>query len=113
MASPYSELADWFGALSHPVRLQILDMLRGGEVCVCHIEAALNKRQAYISQQLMELRQAGLVSSRKDGLQVYYRLADARIVDLLDLVRGPADARAVIEGCPCPHCSVVSLADIK
>jgi DNA-binding transcriptional ArsR family regulator len=45
MAS-YDELALRFKALAHPVRLQILDMLRGGELCVCHIETALDKRQA-------------------------------------------------------------------
>ena len=74
--------------MGHPTRLQILDMLRQGETCVCHIERALNKRQAYISQQLMALRDAGLVDSRKDGLQVYYRLVDIQISDLLNLLVG-------------------------
>jgi DNA-binding transcriptional ArsR family regulator len=65
----YDDLAARFKALAHPVRLQILDMLRRGEACVCHMETALDKRQAYISQQLMVLRDAGLVDARKDGLQ--------------------------------------------
>jgi DNA-binding transcriptional ArsR family regulator len=42
----YDELAIRFKALAHPVRLQILDMLRRGEACVCHMEIALDKRQA-------------------------------------------------------------------
>ena len=58
--APYKNAALRLKALAHPVRLQILDMLRADdEVCVCHMEAAFGKRQAYISQQLMVLREAG------------------------------------------------------
>jgi DNA-binding transcriptional ArsR family regulator len=94
-------------ALAHPVRLQILDMLREGEVCVCHMEAALQRRQAYISQQLMTLREAGLVESRKDGLQVFYRLVDDVTVAVLEAVLGPnkVDVPPIIEQCPCPRCA--------
>jgi DNA-binding transcriptional ArsR family regulator len=95
-------------AMAHPVRLQILAMLRGGdEVCVCHMEAALGKRQAYISQQLMTLRDAGLVESRKDGLQVFYRLVDDVAAAMLDVTLGPPDddGLAVIAACPCPRCT--------
>ncbi len=107
MAS-YDELAMRFKALAHPVRLQILDMLRGGELCVCHIETALDKRQAYISQQLMVLREAGLVDTRKDGLQVFYQLADSITVQLLDTIFGSAEneSQVKLEGCPCPRCAV-------
>lgn len=104
MTFPYDDLSQQFKVLAHPTRLHILDLLRGGEVCVCHIEAALGKRQAYISQQLMALREAGLVESRKDGLKVYYRLTDPRIADLLAAVIGPAPHVVSIVGCPCPAC---------
>ncbi|HEX2621311.1 MAG TPA: metalloregulator ArsR/SmtB family transcription factor [Phototrophicaceae bacterium] len=67
----YEHLAELFKGLAHPIRLQILDLLREGEMGVCHIEAVLNKRQAYISQQLMMLRETGLVECRRDGLKVY------------------------------------------
>lgn len=104
----YDELAVRFKALAHPVRLQILDMLRSGEACVCHMETALDKRQAYISQQLMVLRDAGLVDTRKDGLQVFYCLADDITAALLDAIFGPvAEERPTrLEGCSCPHCTV-------
>jgi DNA-binding transcriptional ArsR family regulator len=104
----YDDLAVRFKALAHPVRLQILDMLRSGEACVCHMETALNKRQAYISQQLMVLRDAGLVDARRDGLQVFYCLADDMTAALLDTVLGPVEEekRTRLEGCPCPHCVV-------
>ncbi len=104
----HDELAARFKALAHPVRLQILDMLRSGEACVCHMETALGKRQAYISQQLMVLRDAGLVDTRKDGLQVFYCLADDITATLLDTIFGPVDEEqpARLEGCSCPRCTV-------
>ncbi len=107
MVASYTDATVRFKALAHPVRLQILDMLRRGEVCVCHMEAALGKRQAYISQQLMVLRDAGLVESRKEGLSVYYRTIDDVVSDLLDAALGPADDTRldVLKTCPCPHCA--------
>lgn len=104
-----------FRALMHPTRLAILDLLRQGEQCVCHLEAYLGKRQAYISQQLMVLREAGLVVDERDGLNVYYRVRDPRLFILIDTARAmqgidlatqhptlPADA------CPCPKCTPVA-----
>lgn len=114
MELSYEQSAELFKGLAHPTRLQILDLLREGEMCVCHIEASLNKRQAYISQQLMTLREAGLVDSRRDGLQVYYRLTDPRIGEVLTVMLGTTrKGLQKIEGCPCPSCSVVLLAEIQ
>jgi ArsR family transcriptional regulator len=109
------DLAIWLKAIAHPARLQILDLLREGEMCVCHIEASLNRRQAYISQQLMTLREAGLVDSRRDGLQVYYRLTDPQIRELLNLMLGTTCKTGVqcVEGCPCPSCSEISPVQIQ
>lgn len=113
--SSYEELAVRFKALAHPVRLQILDMLRSGEACVCHMETALGKRQAYISQQLMVLRDAGLVDTRKDGLQVFYCLADDITATLLDAIFGPVaeDQPPRLEGCSCPRCAVSVLESVS
>lgn len=115
MAPCYDRHAARFKALGHPVRLQILDMLRRGETCVCHLETALGRRQAYISQQLMLLREAGLVEARKDGLKVFYRIVDPVVVDLLDAVLGPPPATGLdhISGCPCPHCAATSFEPVK
>jgi DNA-binding transcriptional ArsR family regulator len=109
MVVRYDTATDRFKALAHPVRLQILDMLRSGELCVCHLEAALSKRQAYISQQLMVLREAGLVESRKDGLRVFYQLVDDVTRALLDASFGPANAEGpeIVPDCPCPRCEQV------
>ena len=108
--SDYQEKAGWFQALSHPVRLQILDILRGGEECVCHIQSALGKRQAYVSQQLMVLRDAGLVRDRKEGLYVFYRLGDPLVAKVLDVVLGPPRPRLSCGENACPRCQPVQSA---
>jgi ArsR family transcriptional regulator len=98
----------------HPVRLAILDLLRADEACVCHLEAALHCRQAYISQQLMVLREAGVIEDRREGWNVYYRLADDRILGVLDAARAavgesPGQASPP-DDCACPKCRAASLA---
>lgn len=99
-----------FKALMHPVRLQILDLLRGGEQCVCHLEAHLGQRQAYVSQQLAILRKAGLVADRRDGPNSFYRIIHPEVLTLLDTARAIAgEASATPEtrsnACPCPRCA--------
>jgi DNA-binding transcriptional ArsR family regulator len=110
----YDRQAELLKALGHPVRLQILDILRDGEQCVCHIEAVLGLRQAYISQQLMALRKAELVADRKDGLRVYYHITDRAVFRVLDPARSMVEheglkfepvPKLAPHGCPCPSCS--------
>ena len=103
--------ADLLGTLAHPIRLQILEVLRDGEACVCHLQATLQRRQAYISQHLMALREAGLVTSHKEGLRVYYQLSDPHILEVLRNVRAVAhscngDVRLPPPRgqCHCPQC---------
>ena len=67
-----------FRALSDPTRLRLLQLLRGGELCVCDLMAALRIPQAKTSRHLAYLRKAGLVASRKEGLWSYYRLTRPR-----------------------------------
>ena len=116
MADFFEEQAALFKALSHPVRLEILEILREGEECVCHMEAVLGPRQAYISQQLMVLRDAGLVEHRQDGWNNFYYVAKPEIHAVIDatflvfrkshpahsaayqLLTKPAD-------CNCPKCT--------
>jgi len=100
----YKRLSELFRALAHPARLQILDELRRAEACVCHLQTVLGRPQAYVSQQLRVLREAGIVSDEKDGLNVYYRLADAQVARLLDETLGPAEGPTRSPSCPCPRC---------
>jgi len=62
-------------ALAHPVRVRIVAMLRGGEVCVCQLNAVIGLAPSTISAHLGELKEAGLVAERKAGRWVHYRLA--------------------------------------
>ena len=111
--APPAEMADLLKAMGHPTRLLILNLLRAGELCVCHLERMVDRRQAYVSQQLMVLREAGLVATRRDGLQVYYRLADPRIERVLTAAGAPpAVAATPIAGCPCQLCTTIPIADI-
>ncbi len=65
-----------FETLSHPVRLQLLDVLarNAGRVCVCDLEAAVPVKQPTVSHHLRILREAGLVESEKVGQWVYYAI---------------------------------------
>lgn len=65
-----------FKALADRTRLRILGLLLTGEVCVCHIQGSLRIPQSKTSRHLAYLRRAGLVETRRQGLWVYYRLAD-------------------------------------
>ena len=103
--TPYTTGAAVFQLLAHPSRLHILDELRRGPACVCHLQTVLARPQAYISQQLRLLREAGVVLDEKDGLNVYYRIVDARIPRLLAEILGATQPVRRVEGCPCPHCA--------
>lgn len=67
-----------FRALSDQTRLRILNLLQGGELCVCHIVGVLDSPQPTVSRHLAYLRKAGLVVARKEGLWMHYRLAPPR-----------------------------------
>lgn len=64
-----------FKACADPVRLRLLNLLAGREVCVCHLHDALELPQPTVSRHLAYLRRAGLVVGRKEGLWVHYSLA--------------------------------------
>ena len=76
----YRKQARILQAMSHPVRLQILEILAQGPVCVCDLIDRTRQRQAYISQHLMLLRQTGLVKSTRLGLNIQYELAQPEII---------------------------------
>jgi ArsR family transcriptional regulator len=110
-----NQIAAPLAAIATPQRVAILLVIGHGEACVCHLEAALGWRQAYISQHLMALRKADILTDRRDGRYVYYRLRDASFLDLV------ADAASLsglapeafadlintqtYPSCACPHCA--------
>ena len=79
MKAASESAADLMRSLSHPQRLLVLCALVEGERSVRELEDGLGIRQPGLSQQLAELREAGLIVGRKEGKQVFYRLADPRV----------------------------------
>lgn len=75
--------------LSHPIRLKILCVLGdgGGEISVQEIVNAIGSSQSNVSQHLTIMREKGVISSRKDGNRVMYRIGDDRMVDLFHMMR--------------------------
>ena len=74
-----------FHALSDATRLSILEMLRGGEQCVCDLQDQLEAAQSRLSFHLRVLKEAGLVEDRKEGRWSYYRIAPEALAEVHDL----------------------------
>jgi ArsR family transcriptional regulator, arsenate/arsenite/antimonite-responsive transcriptional repressor len=83
-----------FRALGDETRLRIVALLAHGELCVCHIEAALDLNQSTASRHLGILRASGVVDCRREGTWVYYRITEqhhatvARALDVLTAAFG-------------------------
>lgn len=78
--------AEFLKAISHEGRLMILCHLATGEKTVTELEELLSARQAAVSQQLSRLRLEGLVTPRREGKAIYYRLTDRRAIQMLEVV---------------------------
>jgi len=80
MTKPLATTVDVLKALAHPVRLRLIAMMRGGELCVCQMTAVLELAASTVSAHLADLKRAGLVEERKDGRWVFHRLAQDEAV---------------------------------
>ena len=87
-------LAKYFRTLGNPTRLRILDLLRERERPVRELVDQLRTSQPYVSNQLGYLRWCGLVATRRDHRTIYYRLADARVEQILALAQSLLDDNA-------------------
>src|SRR5918911_2446834 len=74
-----------FHALSDETRLAILEMLRGGERCVCELQDELGAAQSRLSFHLRVLKDAGLVADRREGRWSYYRITPDVLAEVHDL----------------------------
>src|SRR5512138_1969972 len=111
------KVAEPLQAIASTQRIAILLAIGNGEACVCHLEAALGWRQAYISQHLMALRKADILQDRREGRYIFYRLKDASLLDLITVSARLSGLSAesisalintrVTPACECPHCSPV------
>lgn len=83
-----AEVAQRFRVLAEPARLGILAALRQGEMSVSELVDATDLSQANVSKHLRLLHEARFVARRKEGLFVFYRLADDQVFALCDAMRG-------------------------
>lgn len=79
--------ADFFKALAHPLRIEILDALREGELTVNEISTRFGIEPPNASQQLAVLRNKNIIFSRKEGSNVYYSVSDKTVFRLLDVAK--------------------------
>ena len=103
-------IAALFRLLGQPARLRILQAIGDQEACVCHLESVLGLRQAYISQHLMALRDQGLVTTRREGKFIFYRLSDPELLNLIGdagKIVGVTFTTPTVQNsrCSCPSCS--------
>jgi len=80
------ELAEFFKALSHPVRLKIISILIEGKQCVKNLGEVLNMSQPSVSQHLSILRSRGIVGWKREGSIICYYIKDERILKLYDMI---------------------------
>ena len=92
-----SRIADVLKAMADPTRLKIVHCLHQGERCVTDILGVVGGSQANVSKHLSVLKRAGLVSSRRDGLNVYYKIADESVFTICRNVCDSIEVRAGIE----------------
>lgn len=96
-------IADRFKALAEPMRLRILNALRGGERTVSELVTITGAGQANVSKHLGLLHRHRIVGRRKDGLNVYYRITDPAIFEICELMctslesELEVDRRALVE----------------
>lgn len=82
----YQRKAEVIKAMSHPSRLAIIDALAEGERCVCELQRVVGSDISTVSKHLALMKRAGLVSDRKEGLQVFYRLRVPCILRFFDCI---------------------------
>ena len=95
-------IARWFHALADETRLGIVDRLRAGERCVCDLTDDLEASQSRLSFHLKTLKDAGIVTDRRQGRWVYYTLNPETMVAMEDFVKGlraTSKLRVLAAGC--------------
>jgi len=87
--------ADILKALAHPVRLKIVDQLSRGDKCGCELLPVSGVDQSVLSRHVAQLKHAGIVTERRDGVRVFYHLACPCILQALECTMGvmKADTR--------------------
>jgi len=79
--------AEFFKALAHPLRIRILELLRGGPLSVTQIQEATGAPGSSVSQQLAVLRGRSILTTERHGTTIIYSVADPELLELLDVAR--------------------------
>lgn len=79
------DISDFYKALADSTRIKIINILEKNELCVCDISSILNMTKSAVSHQLKNLRELNLVTSRKIGKEVWYRLADDHVKEVFEI----------------------------
>ena len=82
----FESAADLFRVMSAPMRLKIINCLCDGEKNVSYLLTRVNTTQPNMSQHLNTLYQAGILGKRREGVQIFYHIADQRIVSICEAV---------------------------
>jgi len=90
-----SRIAEIGKALAHPVRVKMLLLLADGERCGCKFAPILQIDPSVVSRYLAVLSRAGLVTSRRDGVRVMWRLTDPSVLDVLEQMEALTATREV------------------
>ena len=86
-AESFKDISEKLKLIAHPVRLCILTgLISSGECNVSYMKNCLNSPQSTISQHLQKLKAAGIVEGRRDGLEIYYRVVDQEVIDLVNFL---------------------------
>lgn len=81
------DVAEMLKVLAHPVRLCIISgLLEKGECNVSHMQSCLGTPQSTVSQHLQKLRAAGIIESRRDGLEIYYQICNEKVAELMKVL---------------------------
>ncbi|MBI4572244.1 MAG: helix-turn-helix transcriptional regulator [candidate division NC10 bacterium] len=88
MVAKHEIQADFLQAVGQATRLRILEVLAGGERCVCDIQVAVGEQQSNVSKHLAILRRSGILTARREGGRVIYRLRNGRISEFLRWLSG-------------------------
>lgn len=90
----YEIRAEILKAMAHPSRLMILDALADGERCVCELQEIVRSDMSTVSRHLAQMKRAGILSSRRDGSSIYYKLRVPCVLRLFDCVEAVLEVDA-------------------
>jgi len=86
-------------AISDETRLKIVELLIGGERCVCEIHPKIKVTQSTTSTHLNRLEEAGIIKSRREGKKVFYHICDERVINILRVLGNETAKKSGIKCC--------------